>query len=324
MQKDIIQNEGHDEESKGGPTRDIQVYQIVSDFIKDREGVRLYRRAEKICKAYFLLTQHIQDNDSIKLKLRSLALDMSSKTLSLATSLNKTEDLSRDIVTSLMALVSVSDIAVGARFISEANYSLVVYQVQIFINEVDTYWKTSLPNNQVLSVQMFDVESLDASYTSGRAGGMSFSMGDVSDNFEKNNSDKKISNTIQGGINSGGISGTSGIKNENTAGRGIARNTQVVRPASRNVSASPVSNAVGIATNLDNSANSINKEIKNERQSLILSTISARGESSIKDLTDVIKGCSEKTIQRELIALVDSGSLLKTGERRWSRYSIAR
>ncbi|MDQ5912238.1 MAG: hypothetical protein QG568_453, partial [Patescibacteria group bacterium] len=68
----------------------------------------------------------------------------------------------------------------------------------------------------------------------------------------------------------------------------------------------------------------IKTEGKSERQTLILSTIGTRGESSIKDLTDVIKGCSEKTIQRELIALVDSGSLLKTGERRWSRYSIAR
>jgi hypothetical protein len=64
-------------------------------------------------------------------------------------------------------------------------------------------------------------------------------------------------------------------------------------------------------------------DVKNDRQTLILSTIRSKGESSIKDLTDVIKGCSEKTIQRELISLVGSGDLFKTGERRWSRYTIA-
>ena len=43
----------------------------------------------------------------------------------------------------------------------------------------------------------------------------------------------------------------------------------------------------------------------------------------IKDLTPVIKGCSEKTIQRELATLVDKGIVNKEGERRWSVYSMA-
>lgn len=64
------------------------------------------------------------------------------------------------------------------------------------------------------------------------------------------------------------------------------------------------------------------KDRKNERQELIIATIRAKGELSIKDLTLVIKGCSEKTIQRELVALVEAGILNKIGERRWSRYSI--
>jgi predicted HTH transcriptional regulator len=68
---------------------------------------------------------------------------------------------------------------------------------------------------------------------------------------------------------------------------------------------------------------SIDNKEKNSRQDLILNTIRQRGELSIKDLTEVIKGCSEKTIQRELVSLVNSGTLLKTGERRWSRYSLS-
>lgn len=63
--------------------------------------------------------------------------------------------------------------------------------------------------------------------------------------------------------------------------------------------------------------------VKNDRQVAIINTIKEKGELSIKDLTDVIQGCSEKTIQRELISLVTDGILYKTGERRWSRYSLA-
>ena len=283
MEKDIIQNQ----EQVGDIKKDIQLYQVVSNFIKDKDGVNVYRRAEKICKAYFLLTQHIQENNSIKQKLRNLALDMSSKTLDMVVTFNKTEELARGVVTHAMALVSVSDIAVTARFISETNYSLVVHQVQIFINEVETYWKTSSHNNQVMPVHLFDVESLDASYKND----MSFMAQSVSNIETKEVPVVKKEKTQ---IVSGPISGNKMIRDF----------------AQKKSTSGPV-------------VKESKTEGKSERQTLILSTISSRGESSIKDLTDVIKGCSEKTIQRELIALVDSGSLLKTGERRWSRYSIA-
>jgi DNA-binding HxlR family transcriptional regulator len=37
----------------------------------------------------------------------------------------------------------------------------------------------------------------------------------------------------------------------------------------------------------------------------------------------MIRGVSEKTIQRELGALIESGLVMKQGERRWSVYSLA-
>jgi hypothetical protein len=43
----------------------------------------------------------------------------------------------------------------------------------------------------------------------------------------------------------------------------------------------------------------------------------------IKDVSPLVTGCSEKTIQRELSAMVRSGILKKVGEKRWSRYSLA-
>jgi len=61
---------------------------------------------------------------------------------------------------------------------------------------------------------------------------------------------------------------------------------------------------------------------KSQRQEIIVNTLKTQSNLTIKDFSHIIKGCSEKTIQRELITLVDQGIVKKEGERRWSRYSL--
>lgn len=77
-----------------------------------------------------------------------------------------------------------------------------------------------------------------------------------------------------------------------------------------------------------------NREIRNQdndkkvhsssdsRESRILSILENRGEVTIKDISILITEFSEKTIQRELNNLVQKGVIKRTGERRWSRYSL--
>jgi DNA-binding transcriptional ArsR family regulator len=62
--------------------------------------------------------------------------------------------------------------------------------------------------------------------------------------------------------------------------------------------------------------------VKDRRES-ILSVIKNKNQASIKDISTLIRGVSEKTIQRELSSLVEEGIVLKKGERRWSTYSLA-
>ena len=58
------------------------------------------------------------------------------------------------------------------------------------------------------------------------------------------------------------------------------------------------------------------------RRERILSVLQEKGQASIKDVSDIIKDCSEKTIQRELNALIKDNKVVRKGERRWSSYSI--
>lgn len=59
-----------------------------------------------------------------------------------------------------------------------------------------------------------------------------------------------------------------------------------------------------------------------ERRSIILSKIKEKPSINVRDLADSIPHVSEKTIQRELLAMVSEGLLVKRGERRWSSYSL--
>ncbi len=67
--------------------------------------------------------------------------------------------------------------------------------------------------------------------------------------------------------------------------------------------------------------NNISMDIGSRRKR-ILEIVKARGAVTINEFIEAIKGCSSKTIQRELTSLVLSGTLKKTGERRWSKYSL--
>ena len=63
-------------------------------------------------------------------------------------------------------------------------------------------------------------------------------------------------------------------------------------------------------------------ESKSDRRENILKLIKDKKEVTIKDISSSISGCSEKTIQRELISLLKDKIIQKTGEKRWSRYFI--
>lgn len=62
---------------------------------------------------------------------------------------------------------------------------------------------------------------------------------------------------------------------------------------------------------------------KESRRARILKLVKDNREVTIKDIATHFSDLSEKTIQRELVALVESGVLKKFGERRWSRYALA-
>lgn len=58
------------------------------------------------------------------------------------------------------------------------------------------------------------------------------------------------------------------------------------------------------------------------RREKVIQVIREKGQATIKDISDVIKDCSEKTIQRELVALINDNVIVREGDRRWSKYGL--
>lgn len=63
-------------------------------------------------------------------------------------------------------------------------------------------------------------------------------------------------------------------------------------------------------------------ESQDSRRDRILALLRDKGEASIKDVSEVITDCSEKTIQRDLNSLIKDNLVRREGERRWSKYSL--
>lgn len=61
-----------------------------------------------------------------------------------------------------------------------------------------------------------------------------------------------------------------------------------------------------------------------DRADRIKTILEAKPGATVKDIAEVITDVSEKTIQRELNSLIEKGQVLREGERRWSRYSVAK
>jgi DNA-binding transcriptional ArsR family regulator len=78
---------------------------------------------------------------------------------------------------------------------------------------------------------------------------------------------------------------------------------------------SPLDISKGLAAR-DDSQEKIN------RRKAILDILKQKNNLSVKDISTVVTGYSEKTIQRELVSLMSEGLIIRQGKRRWSTYSL--
>lgn len=61
-----------------------------------------------------------------------------------------------------------------------------------------------------------------------------------------------------------------------------------------------------------------------ERKKKIIDFLKQNGERTIKEISVIFTGISEKSVQRDLLYLVKMGQLISKGEKRWRTYSLSK
>ena len=269
----------------------------------------LAKKCERIATAIYLVTNFLSDTEPLKSRLRTLSIDLVREASSTRSNGHMTEGHNLDVLRgTILETLSLLELSFIAGLLSEMNFSILKREYAVLRDsiEIKKASRESRTDN-VLGETFFgssfhaeDQAHKDIIHKGHYDNTMSFKMSDKDTDIKKS----EIRNSRQLELP------RSDFKNFTSS---EAHRSPSVQPRHATVPqiGTPASN-IRTTSNVD----------KEARQSRIIKLVKDSHEVMVKDITVHFPGLSEKTLQRELVALVVKGVLKKTGERRWSRYSL--
>ncbi len=259
-------------------------------FKKDKKFVFAHQKIEKLVSAVYLMTNSFQDEEPVKWSLRTLGTELLRLNIDLKEStssgLNSIEIRLRERV---LEMVSLLEVAFFAGLVSEMNLLIIKKEFHNLLNHVSLMLREKNEGSSLLGSPFFDIEndSSTADLHKIESRDSYQHMSHISAHSEvKSNEEKDL------------------IKDKTYLERSPTYSTHK-NTEKKLKEYGPV--AVK----------------RNKRQSVIINLLKRKKEIMVRDVAEIVHDCSEKTLQRELLALVSQGVLRKEGERRWSRYSLA-
>lgn len=276
MQKDNMNNQ------KDTPKTGLNSYGQGNVLdIKALDSKHIYefvnKKTEKLVTALYMVTDCMDTDDALKIKLRELSVQLLSDMYKISnlSPMDKVVYISTSLA-HVDEILSFIEIAYTIGFISEMNTAILKKEFSILIQELEIH-------------QMKDKH-------------FTFTLDEGMFSFPKNTAN--LDRNIQGErLESRG----NNIKDKRT---NFNTMSFINKKPNLSISEKPY---------IKNYPSSVSE--KKDRTDKILSILSEK-DISIKDISNSFTDCSEKTIQRELNALVLKGQIKKTGSKRWSRYSL--
>lgn len=259
-------------------------------FFKDNfRFIFCYKKTTKLLKAIYVLTEDLKEEEEEVLIIRQLAKDIVKDIIAFFT-LNKAANL-QSLHQHVLLIASLFEAISSIGLISGMNANIIVAEYHGILEKVEElsqYGKTSTSPLE-LDRAMFELSGTPdplskASFTSDYSQGH---KGQSSTADYKKEMSFKVS--------------------KNNVGKMMSLNLKSVKDRNANVVTSFINSAAK----------------QSGRRDLIIKEIRQKGSVTVKDISTLIKGVSEKTIQRELVSLMERGVLKREGERRWSRYVLA-
>jgi len=273
---------------------------MASDIIKDNITYRnLYKeyidfaakRTERLTSALYLVSDLIPEKEPLKTLLREKGLMVMSDIFSLAVfGKEDREDVFFKIMTGISELVALLRIASVSYIISEMNSGILQKEYASLHNFFESQSRDS--GKQILGKEII-----------------------LNDNFFEGKEWARL-NGIIGRYDKGHDK-----RHKINKGHG----DDLYDQNSKQQTDDSVKSKIQIPERMTEETKGNHNEnyIQEERKKTIVQLIKdSNGNASIKDISFHVKGCSEKTLQRDIISLMQKGVLKKIGERRWSRYSL--
>lgn len=254
---------------------DIVKGQITPAFIKDKKAILfIYRKLERITAALYMVTNILPLDEPMRLKLRSLGIEVFSDILSLYRAPQEANIRNR-LGAHIFEIVSLLGIAHISQHISSMNHTVLVREYNAILVLLEEEKDTLIPEeNSVVDDTFFSsipTEPLDEA-----------------------------------------------TSQEKTLDRGAVTEGQKQQPFIKDT----FKKTTRPRSKIPRSSARVPDAKKHERRDVILGLLRERKRISVRDVALIVTDCSEKTLQRELLAMVEEGILRKEGERRWSTYSL--
>lgn len=260
-------------------------------FKKDSYHLYVYKKTERLVTVIYMLTNLFLDKEPIKWHLRDEALDLLSNSLSFSARETTGEtNAVKSFVSGLIEISSILEFAKISGLVSEMNCRLIRSEFDALLRIIEKNEDMSLISGELtLPENFFDLpENISPIKNSATASVASQNILHRESKGQSQFSPTKSVSFKPTTVKKDVVHSSSG---------------QVARPIPQAI---PSPKIPGI-----------------NRSQAILDMLKKDSNLTIKDFANVITDCSEKTIQRELLAMVGKGVLKKEGERRWSRYSLA-
>ena len=290
------------------PDRDSRNLLIFELFEKDNYFLFIYKKTERIVSALYLVSNLLSDKEPIRWQFRSGGVAVIALLMSLTAKPVTKADIGSVLAPELLQMLSLLDISYTAGLVSEMNFSILKRELESLLDTLNYRGASGQGNvsrSVIISKEFFEVPrehfKLDNASVTGESGA-TFLKGEM-ENKGQDGGINSWADVLRERVDGGILKGQMSLKD-----KGISL---------KNTRTGSVSGTV------DKGQNPNRRMEGTSRQTEILKLVRGRNNLTIRDFSQVIKDCSEKTIQRELLRLVKLGVLNKVGERRWSRYSLA-
>jgi len=254
-------------------------------------------KTEKLVTAIYMVTNFLSDREPMKWKFRETGLLL----LNYSSTLNEKKEQNcvgsfLRILSLLNEMLSMLEIAYLAGFISGMNYSILKREYLFIKKRIELKKNNKGSNSGVTFPEGFFAVSESAASLCGDENKR------VGENTLEKNNEKNVFDKV-GQIDHSAQNLTARLEKQHLKNQNAHLGVQ---PPSE-----------------QKDSKRHNDLIKDKRKQTILQLLKDKKELTIKDISLQVVGCSEKTIQRDLVSMLQNKVLKKTGERRWSRYSLA-